>query len=371
MALLGNVSRHQPLPTNADQPVASSAYITDDDILRTFDGLDTFNIPIDNEEDTVEDIHKFVKAQLDGTDVVHMVDDVAEAAQTLFECAAVLCRELTSSRRPASASARSEFIRKLREGPVMSLYGSYHAILKMYFGDEDAELSRRVFRAFAAALLPDTEQPDVDKILRWLGSLLSGTTSENDPISPLHTSLRDFLLDMTKSGTFSVDLGPCSQQDLSRACLRIMNTGLQFNICGLLTSFALNSEVEDLPQKIEKCISPSLRYACQATAHHLRCTVPSTATMSHKINTPAGHAWSRPITKPLRIVACGALVYMNTSLAVLLMMVVLAICGSKYKTLSALFTTSTSAVTSLHTVECLYPAMSPDVVEEGDGFFSA
>jgi hypothetical protein len=28
MTLLGNVSRHQPLPTNADQPVASSAYIT-------------------------------------------------------------------------------------------------------------------------------------------------------------------------------------------------------------------------------------------------------------------------------------------------------------------------------------------------------
>jgi hypothetical protein len=29
MTLLGNVSRHQPLPTNADQPVASSAYITE------------------------------------------------------------------------------------------------------------------------------------------------------------------------------------------------------------------------------------------------------------------------------------------------------------------------------------------------------
>jgi hypothetical protein len=28
MTMLGNVSRHQPLPTNADQPVASSAYIT-------------------------------------------------------------------------------------------------------------------------------------------------------------------------------------------------------------------------------------------------------------------------------------------------------------------------------------------------------
>jgi hypothetical protein len=28
VTMLGNVSRHQPLPTNGDQPVASSAYIT-------------------------------------------------------------------------------------------------------------------------------------------------------------------------------------------------------------------------------------------------------------------------------------------------------------------------------------------------------
>jgi hypothetical protein len=274
-------------------------YRSDEEIRWTFKGLPTVDIPIDNEEGTVEDIHKFVHAQLyrnPDPDVADMVDDVAKAAQTLFECAAAICRELTATRRPASRSKRRDFARRLREGPVMSLYDSYRAILAMYFDEgEDDELvrlfrrlmgwiflvrtpqSRRVFRAFAVALLPKEEQSDVDRILYWLGSLLSGTTSEDDPISPLHTSLRDFLLDATKSGTFSLDLGLHLQEEISRACLKIMNRDLRFNICGLSALFTLNSEVKELPQKVEKCISPGLRYACLATTHHLRSTLPLTS----------------------------------------------------------------------------------------------
>ncbi|KAJ7856496.1 WD40-repeat-containing domain protein [Mycena olivaceomarginata] len=270
-------------------------YRSDEEILRTFEGLSTLKIPIDNEEGTVEDIRKFVHAQLHrNLDVADMVDDVAKTAQTSFQCAAALCRELTATRRPASTSKRRDFVRRLREGPVMSLYDSYRAILAMYFDEgEDPELvrlfrrimgwiflvrtpqSRRVFRAFAVALLTKEEQSDVDRILYWLGSLLSGTTSEDDPISPLHASLRDFLLDATKSGTFSVDLGLDSQEELSLACLRIMNTGLQFNICGLSRLFILNSEVKELSEQVERGISPELRYACLATTHHLESTLPT------------------------------------------------------------------------------------------------
>ncbi|KAJ7665755.1 hypothetical protein B0H14DRAFT_2658411 [Mycena olivaceomarginata] len=215
-------------------------YRSDEEILQTFEGLSSLKIPLDSEEGTVEDIHKFVYAQLHHNHhFADMVDDVTKAAQTLFECAAALCRELTTTRRPTSTSKRREFVRRLREGPVLSLYDSYHAILRMYFGEED-------------------EQSDMVQILYWLGSLLSGTTLDNDPISPLHTSLRDFLLDTTKSGIFSVDLGPDSQEELSLACLKIMNCDLCFNICGLSTSFALNSEVEDLLHKEQWCNSTDL-----------------------------------------------------------------------------------------------------------------
>ncbi|KAJ7460497.1 hypothetical protein B0H11DRAFT_2198967 [Mycena galericulata] len=77
-------------------------YRSDEEILRAFAGPSTCNIPIDNEEGTAEDIRKFVHAQLyRNPDVADMVEDVAKAAQTLFECAAALCRELTSTRRRA------------------------------------------------------------------------------------------------------------------------------------------------------------------------------------------------------------------------------------------------------------------------------
>ncbi|KAJ7900677.1 hypothetical protein B0H14DRAFT_3752979 [Mycena olivaceomarginata] len=270
-------------------------YRSDGGIHKTFSGLPVLNIPIDEEEDTIEDIHKFVHAQLyHHPEFLPMVDDVAKAAQTLFECAAALCRELTATRRPTSTSKRRDFVRRLREGPVMSLYDSYRAILVMYFDEgEDPQLvrlfrrvmgwiflvrkpqPRRVFRAFAAALLPEDDQRDVGEILPWLGSLLSGTTSDDDPISPLHTSLRDFLLDNKKSGTFCLDLGPHSQEELSRACLKIMNQELRFNICGLSSLFALNSEVKELPKKVEEFISPELRYACSSTSHHLLGTLAS------------------------------------------------------------------------------------------------
>ena len=41
-------------------------------------------------------------------------------------------------------------------------------------------------------------------------------------------------------------------------------------MCNLPTSFALNSQIEDLSQRVEEHISPGLRYACLATAQHLQ-----------------------------------------------------------------------------------------------------
>ncbi|KAJ7936652.1 hypothetical protein B0H13DRAFT_1946364 [Mycena leptocephala] len=173
-------------------------YRSDKEILRTFEGLSTLKIPIDNKEGTAEDIRKFVHIQLHhNPDVADMVDDVAKAAQT-FECAAALCRELTATWRPASTAKRRDFIRKLREGSVMSLYGSYRAILAMNFDEgQDDQLarlfrrvmgwiflvrtpqSRRVFRAFAVALLPEQERSDPE--LKVLGRVVDDHGIRMDP----------------------------------------------------------------------------------------------------------------------------------------------------------------------------------------------
>ncbi|KAF8193560.1 WD40-repeat-containing domain protein, partial [Mycena galopus ATCC 62051] len=258
------------------------------------------NINIDYQDDTVEDIRKFVNHQLCKTQVKDMADDVAKAAQKLFECAAVLCRELTAPG-PLMSSTRAQIIQRLKEGQLTSLYDSYRAILEIHISKDNGSVqvfqhvmtwvflvqtpqNRQVLSAIAGVLLPEDRKSDPDHMLTWLGSLLSGTTSQDQPISPLHTSLRDFLLNSKESGPFWVDLSPQSHEEIGLACLEIMNIGLRFNMCGLETSFALNSKVKNLSQKVDKYISPGLRYACLTTGHHLQSTL-STVPTAHDIQT--------------------------------------------------------------------------------------
>ncbi|KAF7349667.1 WD-REPEATS-REGION domain-containing protein [Mycena sanguinolenta] len=264
-------------------------YRSHGEILETFENAPSIlHINIDDEKETIEDIYKFVTNELDKPKVQNMAGDVAKAAQKVFECAAVLCRQLTT---PMMNSARQKFIKTLQGGQITSLYGSYRAILEIHLGDDYAVIqvfqqvmtwvftvrtpqTRQVLREIATALLPEENQSDPDDVLTWLGSLLSGTTSDNEPISPLHTSLRDFLIDKKQSGEFWIKLGTDSHQELALACLKIMNTQLRFNICGLETSFKLNSHVKDLSHRVERCISPGLHYACLTVGHHLQNTLP-------------------------------------------------------------------------------------------------
>lgn len=98
-------------------------------------------------------------------------------------------------------------------------------------------------------------------ILRYLGSLLSGVSTVNGPIVPLHTSFRDFLTEPFRSGEFFIDL-PDAHAQLALASLAIMQTLLKFNICKLETSYQRNSEILDLDKRIKDHIPAHLSYAC-------------------------------------------------------------------------------------------------------------
>jgi len=54
------------------------------------------------------------------------------------------------------------------------------------------------------------------------------------------------------------------------SCLRIMQQGLKFNICGLKSSYEMNYEVPDRFALVARCIPSYLAYACQYWADHLR-----------------------------------------------------------------------------------------------------
>ena len=212
----------------------------DKNITSSLSNLPALSRSIDNIDDTSTDIYTFVKHQLVGTDFEYMIDDVAESSETLFQCAAVLCRELKSKHGPKLMSVRRDLLREVREAPGQRLYATYHAILRMHFDERNAELMqlfrrimswiflmrspqpRQVLQAFAAAFLSADEESDVIEILPYLGSLLSGTMpGDNAPITPLHTSLRDFLLDANESHAFFIDLAHCLEEEMAWACLYI------------------------------------------------------------------------------------------------------------------------------------------------------
>ncbi|KAL4081514.1 WD40-repeat-containing domain protein [Scleroderma yunnanense] len=110
---------------------------------------------------------------------------------------------------------------------------------------------------------------DVTIILNFMGSLLSGVMDHNSPIRPLHASFYDFLTDHLRSGDYFVAKADI-QTDLAVASLCVLYSGLQFNICGLESSYLLNSEVADLTERVNTNIPCYLSYACRFWVKHLQ-----------------------------------------------------------------------------------------------------
>ncbi|KAB5591736.1 hypothetical protein CTheo_4805 [Ceratobasidium theobromae] len=117
----------------------------------------------------------------------------------------------------------------------------------------------------ALAGLEDSEQ--VDSALQPLRSVLhvSGT---NGLISTLHASFPDFMFDQERSGSFFCDREVLSQI-LARQCFTIMQSQLRFNICNLESSFVADKDVDNLQDRVVRCVSHPLFYACLYWTDHL------------------------------------------------------------------------------------------------------
>ncbi len=85
-----------------------------------------------------------------------------------------------------------------------------------------------------------------------------------------HNAYRDYLLDSERcKSSFHIDRARAHRKT-TISCLRIMQQGLKFNICGLKSSYRGNHEIEDRDSLIERYIPSHLSYACQFWADHLR-----------------------------------------------------------------------------------------------------
>ncbi|KAI5892000.1 WD40 repeat-like protein [Schizophyllum commune H4-8] len=245
--------------------------------------------PIHNVEGTKDDIRAFVKKKLEGEEAAELADEVATASQSLFECAATLCRELTGVNRPKTIQLRHDLVQRVLHSGGRALYESYRGILEAHL-DVDSMACMSSYRQLLACIFavrtPQTRAVlqeiaaglqstnDIMDILKGLGSLLTGTTANGyDPIRPLHTSFRDFVLDAEASGPFAITSEfAAADSQLALACFGIMGrpkSGLRYNICDLPSPFVYKKDVENLDELLSKHVSLGLRYACREVSVHL------------------------------------------------------------------------------------------------------
>ncbi|KIO01502.1 hypothetical protein M404DRAFT_149928, partial [Pisolithus tinctorius Marx 270] len=118
------------------------------------------------------------------------------------------------------------------------------------------------------SLFPDKEDHyDVVRILQFMAPLLGGIADHSSPVRPLHASFYDFLTDHSRSGVYFIDTSDSS--NLAYASLQVLAKELRFNICRLENSYLSNSQIPDLPERIQSNMPQHLSYSCKFWAEHL------------------------------------------------------------------------------------------------------
>jgi hypothetical protein len=109
---------------------------------------------------------------------------------------------------------------------------------------------------------------EVRFILNGLQSVLNVPQLSTMPISLLHPSFRDFLLNRERCVNRGFFIDEAKQhRNLTSHCLRLMTTHLKRDICGLRLIGTLLKEAD--PKRIQDSISAELQYACIYWIRHL------------------------------------------------------------------------------------------------------
>ena len=98
--------------------------------------------------------------------------------------------------------------------------------------------------------------------------LLLGVYNETSPIRPHHTSFRDFLTDKARGQSWFVDV-TAGHPVMALGCVRVLNESLTFNICRLDTSYAPNSSIPSLDNRLTEFVTSGLSYAACNWKDHL------------------------------------------------------------------------------------------------------
>jgi len=158
-----------------------------------------------------------------------------------------------------------------------SLYSLYSGIVKAHseitgFWRMIAVITTaqyRPLRKAAIAELGGVKPHFVEKLVNDLSSLLYRDEAANGAIRVRHLSISEFFA--SNPCDYQVDIRDAHVQQ-GIACLQTMVKQLCFNICKLEDSRVANTDITDLPLRIEQNISDPLQYSCLYWSAHLRST---------------------------------------------------------------------------------------------------
>jgi len=157
----------------------------------------------------------------------------------------------------------------------------YTSILREAFDGNDPEgdrMARSVLGAVILATNPLSPSAvatllgfDIEDVLPHLSSVGSLLLQEDigSPVRPFHKSFPDFIIDPTRCTNERFRVSPPSHHlEILVGCLELMDRTLEKNMCKLPDA-VVNSEVEDLDERIERHLDPALQYACKSWHKHL------------------------------------------------------------------------------------------------------
>jgi NACHT domain len=162
---------------------------------------------------------------------------------------------------------------------LMVLQNSVHRDFDEYEMDDHCNFLRDTLGAivtlFASlsidllASLANIRLGDINERLKDLHAILDIHKDGHLPIRLHHSSFRDFLLNETRCDDPRFRVNESTAHGLmAKNCMDLLFAELRRNICDLHEPGTMTREVSD--QRIEKCLSKALQYACQYWVHHLK-----------------------------------------------------------------------------------------------------
>ncbi|KAF8273553.1 hypothetical protein EI94DRAFT_1715265 [Lactarius quietus] len=111
---------------------------------------------------------------------------------------------------------------------------------------------------------------DVRRALHHLHSLIQVPDSDDQAPRVYHLSFSDFITDPARCGDkdLVVDVDS-AERDALLSCFSLLSSQLHRNIAGIDDPSLPHSEIDGFQTKVEKAVSPELRYACLYWASHL------------------------------------------------------------------------------------------------------